>query len=136
MNAEEMNQKLVDLQSKKWRTIKTKKSCRPVAVYFDRYHQREEILWLVKEKTMLIEDGETPGTTSISHETIEEVLPYSDWPIDSKVYVWNVESFVFNRHFAGVSSEGKPMAWERGLTSFTGEEKKVWNHAKLSEDEK
>ena len=80
--------------------------------------------------------GEGPMLTSILIETIEEISPYSDWPIDAKVYVWNIAELKFNRHFAGVSSEGKPTVWINGLTSFTSLRKDTWDHIELADDEK
>ena len=67
---------------------------------------------------------------------LKERVPYEDWPLDAEIYVWDhFADEALQRHFAGISKDGRPLAWEDGVTSWsTGDgDKLVWNYAKLRE---
>jgi hypothetical protein len=54
-----------------------------------------------------------------------EVTPYDDLQIDDKVLVWNDRKGTlakFKRYFAGVSRNGKPLAFSDGATSWSTED--------------
>ena len=63
-----------------------------------------------------------------------EVSPYADFKIDDKVLVWITKGIKIKRHFAGISEEGLPMAWEDGQTSFTTSLKTAWNYCEKYEE--
>lgn len=67
--------------------------------------------------------------------TLTKVSPYADWPIDAKVWVWESKNnSKLPRHFAGINSDGRAMAWPSGRTSFTSDELPcAWDHAELAE---
>lgn len=55
-----------------------------------------------------------------SEFSLVEVSPYEDFKIDDPVYVWYDNALVkHRRHFAGISTHGKPMAFYEGTTSWT-----------------
>jgi hypothetical protein len=56
--------------------------------------------------------------SNVDHNLVE-INPYEDWQIDDKVLVWNDPSNKIRRYFAGVSNEGKPMAFGGGATSWS-----------------
>ena len=65
---------------------------------------------------------------------------YEDFKIDDKVIVWDDGATIeekFNRHFAGISEDGKPMAFRNGKTSFTndGEKYIIWDYCERWVDE-
>ena len=72
--------------------------------------------------------------TDSSSPYIEEISPYADWPIDAKIWVWDTGSEKMKRHFAGVSNNGKPKAWNDGYTSWTTNTWSSWDYAELTED--
>jgi hypothetical protein len=51
---------------------------------------------------------------------ISMVSPYEDFEIDDKVFVWNYSNVYARkkRHFAGISKDGKPLAYVAGKTSW------------------
>jgi len=59
-----------------------------------------------------------------------EVSPYADFKIDDKVLVWNNEepNKKFKRYFAGFSGNGYPKVWVNGCTSFSSDDKYVWDN--------
>ena len=60
-----------------------------------------------------------------------EVSPYEDFKVDDPVMVSNNETFWGKAHFAGVNSEGKPMAYINGKTSWsTGGCARVWEYCR------
>ncbi len=66
-----------------------------------------------------------------------EVSTYADFKIDDKVVVWDSASSIkLNRHFAGISDSGKPMAFAEGMTSFTADCRKTdWDNCELYKEE-
>lgn len=66
--------------------------------------------------------------------------PEIDWskvPVDTPVLVSNNKEFWYNRYFAGVDDEGKPLVFSDGKTSWSGGEYPVvsYKYAKLAEVE-
>lgn len=60
------------------------------------------------------------GSNSSSYSMDDIVEPYADFKIDDKVLVSDKYSPIKRKsHFAGVNSEGKPMAFMNGETSWT-----------------
>ena len=57
-----------------------------------------------------------------------EISPYADFKIDDKVLVWDHENEAHKCHFAGISDNGRPMAWDGRRTSFTESTKIAWNY--------
>jgi len=55
-----------------------------------------------------------------------EVSPYADWEIDQKVMVSDDGVLWRKRYFAGVNSEGKPIVFYDGATSWSTSEKLLW----------
>jgi hypothetical protein len=68
-----------------------------------------------------------------SENDLIESTPFDHINIDDKVLVWNngVDNTKFNRHFAVVSDDGKPMCWRDGRTSFTTKSTIVWDNCEL-----
>ena len=61
---------------------------------------------------------------SNSQESSFDLIEVSQWdfPIDTPVLVRDYDNEVWNkRYFSGVNKEGKPTAFERGVTSFSAE---------------
>lgn len=58
-----------------------------------------------------------------------EVSPYDEFQIDDKVGVSNDGTNWHKRHFAGVSSDGRAMVFDKGMTSWSSEGRKSpWNY--------
>ena len=67
----------------------------------------------------------------------EEVIDWSEVPIDTKILVWsNVSNKKEKRHFAGINKKyGMVEAWNDGKTSFTTTRATAWANAELYEEE-
>lgn len=90
--------------------------------------------WVVSSYTEygVAEDWQQHGAIDLI-----EVNPYEHIKIDDMVIVWDDgEPIVkYNRHFAGISSGGKPLAWDGGQSSFTSAGSKTeWDNCKLFEE--
>jgi hypothetical protein len=58
-----------------------------------------------------------------------EVSPYDEFQIDDKVGVSNDGMNWHKRHFAGVSSDGRAMVFDKGMTSWSSSGRKsLWNY--------
>ena len=80
-------------------------------------------------------DGRIFSAVETEYDLIE-VSPYEDIPIDAKVLVrMHVGEEWQKRHFAGVSINGRPKAWDRGQTSWTeASGSSAWGELKLPEE--
>jgi hypothetical protein len=68
------------------------------------------------------------------NDLVSMVSPWENVPIDTKVKVRSSGSREWlNRHFAGLSSKGKPTAWANGTTSWTAEDSSTWDFMELAE---
>ena len=57
-----------------------------------------------------------------------EVSPYEEFKIDDKVLVkYNYEKNWHKRHFAGVDTDGRPLAFIDGKTSWSTDETNHWS---------
>ena len=67
---------------------------------------------------------------SIAEQNLAEVSPYNHIQIDDKVLVWDRDDEVKRkRHFAGISAEGQPRAYEDGGTSWSSSGTGlIWSH--------
>jgi hypothetical protein len=68
-----------------------------------------------------------------------KATPWDDFEIDEPVLVQDdVMTGWEKRHFAGVSKDGRPMAWLDGKTSFTSEQESCrwWNCRRPTEEER
>jgi hypothetical protein len=61
---------------------------------------------------------------------LQVINPYADFVIDEPVLVWTTGPMKHKRHFAGLDTDGRPMAWETGRTSWTSppEDRSTWDH--------
>ena len=66
-----------------------------------------------------------------------KVTPWDDFKIDEPVMVKNDSMTKWEkRHFAGISEDGRPMAWKIGRTSFTrADEPAPWHSCRRPEEE-
>ena len=66
----------------------------------------------------------------------EEVIDWSEVPIDTKILVWsNGSKQKEKRHFAGINGRGMVEAWNYGQTSFTIDRASAWEYAELYKEE-
>ena len=66
----------------------------------------------------------------------EEVIDWSEVPIDTKIIVWNNgDKQKEKRHFAGINEHGMVEAWNYGQTSFTIDRASAWDYAELYKEE-
>ena len=66
----------------------------------------------------------------------EEVIDWSEVPIDTKILVWNNgDKQKEKRHFAGINEYGMVEAWNYGQTSFTIDRASAWDYAELYKEE-
>ena len=73
--------------------------------------------------------GDTWLIDSVTQNDLIEISPYEDFKIDDKVLVWDDGNFNKKMaHFAGIHKDGDPMSWANGRTSFTTDEKTVWQN--------
>ena len=65
----------------------------------------------------------------IDANDLVEVTPYDDFEIDEPVLVrYTKDDYWTRRHFAGISQNGRPLAWEDGQTSWTCSVPIAWDH--------
>ena len=131
MNIDELQKRFNELRGKKWRTVSG--------------HVKAEFIGFILGSSypfsIQLENGKVHAinldlfsfTDSLS-PYIEEVTPYADWPIDAKIWVWNGNESKRKGYFAGISHNGKVMAWVGGSTSWSECNKCEWDHAELAED--
>ena len=134
MNIDELQKRFNELRGKKWRTVCTKTPAEVTGFY--KYAEGDYIvvtsdddLWSVKSDTLF--------RYSLGERTpyIEEASPYADWPIDAKILVADSDKGPKQkRYFAGVSTNGKPMGWISGGTSWSESHTYEWDYAELAED--
>jgi len=75
-----------------------------------------------EKQIWLITSWSNCGENVQPQRDLVEVSLYDDFKMDDPVYVWNETSSVrYRRHFAGISKNGKPMAFYEGLTSWTSD---------------
>lgn len=90
--------------------------------------------WFVSSYT------EFGGAEDGGHGSIDliEVNPYAHIKIDDRVIVRDNHGYIekVNRHFAGVSNDGKPLVWSDGQTSYTSIKgaKTEWDNCILFEE--
>ena len=136
MNVDELQARFNELRGKKFRTIADKRPITFAGFYAGGYGPCifVEITYPTFSKKIEI-DPMSLGERFKTRPIIEEVSPYTDWPIDAKVLVWNEGgSLKYKRYFAGVDQNGKPLAWDDGTTSWTNTTKIAWDYAELVED--
>ena len=76
------------------------------------------------------DEGVTDVYKTTAAELIE-VLPYEDFKIDDPVMVSNIAKFWESAHFAGVNSEGEPLTYMNGKTSWSaGGCTQVWEYCR------
>ena len=61
------------------------------------------------------DDGRFHHSGIASDLDLIEITPY-DFPIDTKVLVWDISDHKVNGHFAGVNEKGRPQTWFSGTT--------------------
>ena len=125
-----------NLMNKKWRTgnghdarivcVDLKRKVSPILCLVTRDDGIEQILPLTEDLS-LYSDNREPF--------LIEVTPWDDIKIDDPVVCWDANSSVrYKRHFAGVSENGRPRAWDKGLTSFSADgddaDKVFWGYCR------
>ena len=133
MTIDELQERFNELRKKKWRTVYAKTPAEITGFYQCQQGDRIVVaggggVWSIAPDTLSRCDfGE-------SASYIEEVSPYADWPIDAKIWVWDEGYTKAKRHFAGITPEGYPKAWNDGYASWTTNTWSSWDHAELAED--
>ena len=136
MTIDELQKRFNELRGKKWRAIAGKY---PVTFTgFDAGGYGPQIFIEIEQPSCSSLLGIDPLTLSErfrSRLLIEEVSPYADWPIDAKILVADSDKGPKRkRYFAGVSTNGKPMGWISGGTSWSESHTYEWDYAELAED--
>ena len=72
-------------------------------------------------------DGSYGSFTDVTFNLIP-IKDYRSFKIDDAVIVWNNDFDKLKRHFAGVSTCGKPMAFYNGKTSWTTNDAMEWDN--------
>ena len=132
MTIDELQERFNELRKKKWRTVSGHVKAEFTGFRFD----------AVYPFFIQLETGEVHTInlnlfffTDSSRPYIEEVSPYADWPIDAKILVADSDKGPKQkRYFAGVSTNGKPMGWISGGTSWSESHTYEWDYAELAED--
>ena len=134
MNIDELQKRFNELRGKKWRTVYAKTPAEITGFYQCQQGDRIVVaggggVWSIAPDTLSRCDfGE-------SASYIEAVSPYADWPIDAKILVADSDKGPKRkRYFAGVSTNGKPMGWISGGTSWSESHTYEWDYAELAED--
>ncbi len=131
MNIDELQERFNELRAKKWRTVHLHKHAEFVGFLYNPVDPRvmvnidHQIVWLLLDLS---------GPNNPGFPIIEEDTPYTDWPIDAKVWVWDEGETKNKRHFAGITPEGRPKAWNDGYTSWITNAWSSWQYAELAED--
>lgn len=75
------------------------------------------------------ENGSYFKESTVHAYDLIEVSPYDEFQIDDKVVVSNDGTNWRKRHFAGVSSDGRAMTFDNGVTSWISDgSKSLWNY--------
>jgi hypothetical protein len=134
MTIDELQERFDELRKKKWRTVYAKTPAEITGFYQCQQGDRIVVaggggVWSIAPDTLSRCDfGE-------SASYIEAVSPYADWPIDAKILVADSDKGPKQkRYFAGVSTNGKPMGWISGGTSWSESHTYEWDYAELAED--
>ena len=134
MTIDELQERFDELRKKKWRTVYAKTPAEITGFYQCQQGDRIVVaggggVWSIAPDTLSRCDfGE-------SASYIEAVSPYADWPIDAKILVADSDKGPKRkRYFAGVSTNGKPMGWICGGTSWSESHTYEWDYAELAED--
>lgn len=131
MDLEKLEAKYHEMRAKKWRFKEDKVPAMTTGF------QLEIVPFIFLGRNNDPEDGYLINLEDDEDEwIIEEVTPYTDWPIDCKVLVWD-DGYADEkqcRHFAGVGNYGKPRTWVNGNTSWSTDEMIAWDHAKRVEE--
>jgi len=81
-----------------------------------------------------LEGKYSPGRQS-PNDLMSMVDLYSEFCIDDKVVVWCSGGSKLKAHFAGVSSDGAPLTWQNGSTSWTARSRTTrWDNCVLEEE--
>ena len=132
MTIEELQERFNELRAKKWQTSDYRKE--PVELIgFTLADPRYPLHISFGGKTRAL-TFDLMLTNSDKAPFIEEVSPYADWPIDAKIWVWDEGYTKAKRHFAGITPEGYPKAWNDGYASWTTNTWSSWDHAELADD--
>ena len=131
MTIDELQERFNELRGKKWRTVSGHVNAEFIGFIFGSTYPFS--IQLENGKVHAINLDLFSFTDSLS-PYIEEVTPYDDWPIDAKILVWDEGKTKGKRHFAGITPEGHPKAWNDGYTSWTTNTWSSWDYAELAED--
>ena len=133
MTIDELQERFNELRAKKWQTSDYRKE--PVELIgFTLADPRYPLHISFGGKTRAL-TFDLMLTNSDKAPFIEEVSPYTDWPIDAKILVWDTGSEKMKRHFAGIADNGKPKAFLNGYSSWSAPlQTNEWDYAELAED--
>lgn len=67
-------------------------------------------------------------------DNLVEVSKYDGFKVDDKVIVWNDVLCKHKGYFAGIHSNGKPMTFSSGATSFSRESETLWDNCVLYDE--
>jgi len=69
-------------------------------------------------------------SASTVHGNLTLPESYDDWEIDDPIWVWDDGDAPAPRHFAGVTDDGRVLAWQCGATSVSNEQEPIaWAYA-------
>ena len=77
------------------------------------------VLGLVNNRDIRYYDNNGKAMYDSHEQDLIIVSKYDDFKIDDQVLVSNHTGNVLKRHFAGISKNGKPLAYQKGWTSWT-----------------
>ena len=77
------------------------------------------VLGLVNNRDIRYYDNNGKAMYDAHEQHLTEVTGYEDFKIDDTVLVKNHGGNQLKRHFAGISKNGKPLAYQKGCTSWT-----------------
>ncbi len=133
MNFEELQVRFDELAAKQWRTIRSHLPARFVGVYRS---DTPYIIAVMRPEGYEVVEYLTPDLKSgiLLFPYIEEVPPYADWPIDTKILVSRDGKDWKKRYFAGVDKSGHPAAFADGATSWSASAPALdWPYIKIAE---
>jgi len=108
---------------------------RPAQVLcIDRDHPEYPVVSMTEDGTLITHDVEG-YVWDKDHKEMYDLIednPYASFQIDEPVMVRDdCDSAWTKRHFAGVDSEGRPMTWACGMTSWTASNNKtMWKECR------